>query len=98
MCLWALVLCLFRGLGRDKAGRGLMGRRDFWSFSHVPSCLIFYFVCGYYSNLPFLSNIYFLGKEKLERKNKKENALALALISIQLLKKVVFDDLSIYSI
>ena len=66
VCLWVLVLCLFRGLGRGQAGHGLMVWQDFWSFSHAPSCLLFYFVYGYYSNLLFLSNsIFFFLGEKL---------------------------------
>ena len=97
VCFWVLVLCLFRRLGRGQAGRGLMGWQDFWSFSHGPSCLLFYFVYGYYSNLPFLSNSIFWGKKFIKKKGGGK-ALALALISIWLLKKVVFNHLSIYSI
>ena len=53
------MLRLFRGLGRGQAGRRLMGRRDFWSFSHEQSCLLFYFVYGYYT-IPFFVKFNFL--------------------------------------
>ena len=72
--LCVLVLCLFRKLGRGRVGRGLMGWRDFWSF--LPSCLLFYLLYVYSSNLPFLSNSFIYGgKNNDKEKRKKKKAL-----------------------
>ena len=46
------------GIRSGSSGSWLMGWRDFWCFSRAPSCLLFYLVYGYYSNLPFLSYSY----------------------------------------
>ena len=74
VCLWVLVLCLFRGLGLGQAGGGPMGRQDFWSFSHEPSCLLLYFGYGYYSSFPFLSNsISFSRGKNYEEKSEKSS-------------------------